>query len=151
MLRNTDPNVQKALMFYLGNRMLLEILDNAVEATGAKNWGGNTGCFVAASKTFETTWNELVKEGCDLSLVCSKSIGEAITQGTSIEETRLGKAWVTPVRKYIKEHWHEAPTLDDPAIHDSTSVGPLWDTFQVLFERDIDRAIPDDLLEVDYT
>ena len=86
-----------------------------------------------------------------MSLACAKSIGEAIMQGTTIEQTRLGKAWVTPVRKYIKEHWHEAPTLDDPMIHDSTSVGPIWSTVRTLFETAINSALPDSLLELDFS
>ena len=151
MRHNTDPDVQKALVYYLGSRVLNEILDKAVEATGAKDWGGNTGCFLIAFKTFEETWDELLEEGCEFSLACAKSIGEAIIQGTTVEQTRLGKAWVTPVRKYIKEHWHEAPTLDDPMIHDSTSVGPIWSTFRTLFETCINSALPDSLLKLDFS
>ena len=151
MHRSTDPEVQKALVYYLGSRVLSEILDMAVEGTGARDWGGNTGCYAVAFRTFDETWDDLLKEGCELSLTCSKSIGEAIIQGTAIEQTRLGKASVTPVRKYIKEHWHEAPTLGDAMIHDSTSVGPIWTTFQTLFEEEINRAIPDDLLELDFS
>ena len=151
MDRNTSHDVQQALMYYLGSRVLSEILDKAVEATEAPDWGGNTGCFPKAFKTFEETWDELLEEGCELSLACSKSIGEAIIRGTEVEQTRLGKAWVTPVRRYIREHWNEAPTLDDSMIHDSTSVGSIWDTFLVLFERDIEKAIPDSLLEQDYS
>lgn len=151
MRRNTDPGVQKALVYYLGSRVLNEILEQAVEATGAQNWDGDTGCFPIAFKTFEKTWDELLEEGCELSLACAKSIGEAIIQGTAVEQTRLGKAWVTPVRKYIKEHWPEAPTLGDPMIHESTSVGPIWQTFLILFEKCINSAIPDSLLESDFT
>ena len=150
MHRNTDPDVQKALTFYLGSRVLNEILDMAVEATGARDWGGNTGCFAIAFKTFEETWDELLEAGCELSLACAKSIGEAIIQGTTVEQTRLGRAWVTPVRKHIKEHWHEAPTLEDPMIHDMTSVGSIWNTFRTLFEASTNSAIPDSLLEQDF-
>ena len=113
MHRSTDPEVQKALVYYLGSRVLSEILDMAVEGTGAQEWGGTTGCFAIAFETFDETWDGLLEEGAELSFACSKSVGEAIIQGTVIEQTRLGRAWVTPVRKYIKENWHEAPTLDD--------------------------------------
>ena len=151
MDRSTAPDVQKALMYYLGSRVLDEILDKAIEATEAQDWGGNTGCSSIAFKTFEETWDELLEAGCELSLACANSIGEAIIQGTAIEQTRLGRAWVTPVRKHIKEHWHEAPTLEDPMIHDMTSVGPIWNTFRTLFETAIDSAIPDSVLELDFT
>lgn len=151
MRHSIDPDVQKALVYYLGSRVLSEVLDKAVDATEAEEWDGGTGCFAIAFKTFEETWDELLEEGCELSLVCSTSICEAIKQGTAIEQTRLGKAWVTPVRKYVKGHWHEAPTLEDSMIHDSTSVGPIWKTFLILFESDINRAIPDSVLELDYT
>ena len=151
MHHSTDSDVQKALMYYLGSRVLSEILDEAVDETEAQDWGGNTGCFAIAFKTFEATWDKLLEAGCELSLACANSIGEAIIQGTAVEQTRLGKAWVTPVRKHIKAHWHEAPTLDDPMIHDSTSVGSTWNTFRTLFETGIDSAIPDSVLELDFT
>ena len=87
--------------------------------------------------------------GCELSLVAAKSIGEAIIEGTTVEQGRSGKAWVTPVRKHVKEHWEESPTLTDPMIYDCSPVGPIWDTFKLLLDQALTSAIPDDLLDLD--
>ena len=150
MLHSTSPDVQKALVYYLGSRVLFELLDKAVEETQAVDWGGDTGCFPVAFREYEKSWDAVLKEGGEMSLAATVAIVAAIMEGTIVEQTRLGRAWVTPVRKYIKDHWHEVPTLHDPNISDSTSVGSIWTTFNTLFENRIESALSEHLLAQDY-
>ena len=142
MKRYTGRSVQRALVFYLTNRLLCEILEGAVDETGAKEWGGTTGCFMVAPRTLEERWDELLRAGVEVSQAACRALCSAIKDGTDVERNRLGSEWVAPVLTHIRDHWHEAPTLRDSSIWDTTSVGPIWETAVKLLEPDIELIMP---------
>ena len=151
MARSIAPEIQEAFMYYVGRRLLNEVLEKAVRATRAEDWYGDTGCFSRAEETFDEIWKEALERGAELSAAASIAVGAAVLAGTRIEEGRLGRVWVTPVRRHIKEHWREAPVLGDALIRDIASLSSICDTFAVLFERDIGQALPERLLAKDYS
>ena len=119
-------------------------LESAIDATGALDWGGNTGCFPVSAKVFDREWHSLMKSGnVELSTVAVLSILEAVIGGTHLERSRLGGRFAPDVLRHIKDHMDETLDRDRVTIVDDSTAGDIWDAMDISMNYYLDRKIPD--------
>ena len=123
-------------------------LDSAIEATGAYDWGGNTGCFPVSSRAFDRVWNSLLESGdVELSTVAVLSILDAVIEGTNHERTRLGGRFAPDVLRHIKDHMGETLDRDRVTVIDDSTAGNIWDAMCISMNHYLDRSISENLIQ----
>ena len=120
-----------------------DALDDAVEAIGATDWGGNTGCFPTSSETFDKYWNELRGGNSELSTTAALSILNALLKGIHCELNRLGGAYAPAVLRHVKENLYEMLGHHSVTIADDTDCGDIWKSTCIMVDHYLDRVIPD--------
>ena len=140
---NRGDEVSEKIMYTFARTAVRDALDDAIEATGATDWGGNTGCFPTSSESFDKYWQQLRGADSELSTTAALSILNALLEGTHCELTRLGGDYAPAVLRHIKENLGETLGCHSVTINDDTACGDIWYATRIMVDHYLDRVIPD--------
>ena len=140
--------ISEAITYAFARTAVRDALHDAIKATGATDWYGNTGCLPESSESFDKYWKDLREGNCELSSTAALSILNALLKGTHCELGRLGGKYAPAVLRHIKENMGQTMGLHSITIADDTVCGDIWKTTCILVEHYLDGVIPDNIAEV---
>ena len=141
--KSSANEISEAIMYAFARTAVRDALDGAVEATGANDWGGDTGCFPTSCESFDREWKQLRGGNSELSTTAALSILNALVAGARCELTRLGGNYVPAVLRHVKENLGETLELHRITIGDDTVCGDIWNATCIMVYHYLDRVIPD--------
>ena len=139
--------ISEAITYAFARTAVRDALDDAIKATGANDWYGDTGCMPTSCKAFDQHWGQLRGGNCELSTIVALSILNALVEGTSCELTRLGGDYAPAVLRYIKENLEQTMERHHVTIGDDTVCGEIWEAACILVGHYLDRVIPDSIAQ----
>lgn len=137
--------VSEAVTYAFARTAVRDALDCAIEATGAEDWGGNTGCFPMSCKAFDEHWKQMKDRNCELSNMAALSILNALLEGANCELSRLAARYAPAVLRHIQENLEHNLQRHRVTIGDDTICGDIWITVGILVGHYLDRVIPDSI------
>ena len=140
---NRGDEVCEKIMYTFARTAVRDALDDAIEATGATDWGGNTGCFHTSYESFDKYWTDLRGANSELSTTAALSILNALLEGTHCELTRLGGAYAPAVLRHVKANLDETMERHSVTIADDTDCGDIWKSTCIMVDHYLDRVIPE--------
>ena len=145
--KSSVNEISEAIMYAFARTAVRDALDDAIEATGATDWGGNTGCFPTSGESFDKYWQQLRGGNSELSTTAALSILNALLKGAHCELTRLGGAYAPAVLRHIKENLGETLGRHSVTINDDTVCGDIWHTTCIMVDHHLDGVIPDEIAQ----
>lgn len=139
--------ISEAITYAFARTAVRDALDDAIDATQATDWHGDTGCFRESCQSFDKNWKEMRESNSELSTTAALSILNAIVDGTNCERNRLGKGYAPAVLRHIKENISHTMALHEVTIADDTVCGDIWRTTRSLVAQHLDGLIPDNLAD----
>lgn len=139
--------ISEAIVFAFARTAVRNALDDAVAATGAHDWGGDTGCFPVSCRTFDEHWRGLREGDTDLPTIAATSILNAVLEGARCETHRLGGAYAPDVLRHVKENTEETVERHWVTIGDDTICHDIWASVCAKVRYHLDRIIPDSIAD----
>ena len=135
--------ISEALTYAFVRTAVRDALHDAIEATGAPDWYGNTGCLPRSCRSFDGYWRKMREGNCELSTTAALSILNALLEGTHYDMSRGGANYAPSVLRHIKENLGQTMGLHSVTIADDTVCGDIWDTTCILVRYRLDGVIPE--------